>query len=78
MLFRFVARFARVRIEDSSENRFALMAYFAKPGFVGGNVPGGNNWGGTFRWEFCGGEYSGHQIFPLCILNYFQNVWPKK
>ena len=30
-LFRFVARFATVRIEDSSRNRFASTAYFAKP-----------------------------------------------
>ena len=29
--FQFVARFARVRIEDSSRNRFASTAYFAKP-----------------------------------------------
>ena len=59
-LFRFVARFARVRIEDSSGNRFASTAYFAKPGFVG-NVPSGNNRGGTFRGEFAGGEYTGHR-----------------
>ena len=55
-LFRFVARFARVRVEDSSGNRFALTAYFTKPGFVGGNVPGGNNRDGTFRREFSGGD----------------------
>ena len=46
-LFRFVARFACVRIEDSSWKRFASTAYFAKPGFDGG--------------ECSGGEYSGHQ-----------------
>ena len=40
-LFRFVASFARVRIEDSSRNSFASMAYFEKQG--------------TFRWEFSGG-----------------------
>ena len=40
-LFRFVARFTRVRV--------ASTAYFAKPGFVGGNVPGGNNRDGIFR-----------------------------
>ena len=39
-LFRFVARFACVRIEDSSRNRFASTAYFAKPGFVGGECSG--------------------------------------
>ena len=52
-MFRLVARFGRVRIEDYSGNRFASTAYFAKPGFVGGgecsggkqpgcNLPGGN------------------------------------
>ena len=40
-LFRFVARFARVRIEDSSFNRFASTAYFEKPGFVGREHSGG-------------------------------------
>ena len=61
MFFRFVARFARVRIEDSSGNRFASTAYFAKPGFVGG--------GGMFRGEttgvepISGGEYSDHRKF---------------
>ena len=59
-LFRFVARFASVRIEDSSGNRFASTAYFAKPYFVGGNVPGGNNRGGAFWGEFSGGEHAGH------------------
>ena len=32
-LFRFVARFARVRIEDSSGNRFTSTAYFTKLGY---------------------------------------------
>ena len=49
-LFPFVARFTRVRIEDSSRNRFTSSAYFAKSG--------------TFRGEFSGGgEYFGHLIF---------------
>ena len=57
-LFRFVARFARVRIEDSSFNRFASTAYFAKPGFVGvkfsgGKQPGWNLPGGIFRGGIC-------------------------
>ena len=66
-LFRFVARFARVRIEESSGNRFTSTAYFAKPGFVGGNVPGGETTGVevTIRGEFSGGEYSGHLC--LCV-----------
>ena len=33
-LFRLVARCARVRIEDSSRNRFASTAYFARPDYV--------------------------------------------
>ena len=33
-LFWFVARLARVRIEDSSRNRFASTAYFVKPDYV--------------------------------------------
>ena len=37
-LFRFVARFAHVRIEDSSGNSFTSTAYFAKPGFIGGGM----------------------------------------
>ena len=41
VLFRFVARFARVRIQDSSFNRFASTAHFAKPGFVGMKFSGG-------------------------------------
>ena len=49
-LFRFVARFARVRIEDSSGNRFASTAYFAKPGFVGGECSGGKQPG----WNLLG------------------------
>ena len=62
-LFWFVASFARVRIEDSSGNRFASTAYFAKPGLVcpwwevtGGKCQGGNcPWGelplgGSNRW----------------------------
>ena len=39
-LFRFVTCFARVRVEDSNGNRFASTAYFAKPGFVGGEYSG--------------------------------------
>ena len=40
-LFWFVARFARVRIEDYSRNRFASTEYFAKPGtFLGGEYSG--------------------------------------
>ena len=65
--FRFIARFARVRIEDSSRNRFASMAYFAKKPdnvvsmhtFHGGNVPGVE----PSRGNFLGGEYSGHRNF---------------
>ena len=61
-LFRFVARFASVRIEDSSRTRFASAAYFAQSQttlfpcilFMGGMLRGG-----MFR-----GEYSGH----LCYL----------
>ena len=34
MLFRFVARFARVRIQDYSRKRFESTAYFAKPDYV--------------------------------------------
>ena len=44
-LFRFVPRFARVRIEDSSRNRFASTAYFAKPGTFQGEF----SVGGIFR-----------------------------
>ena len=39
-LFRFVARFARVRIEDSSGNKITSTAYLAKPGFVGRECSG--------------------------------------
>ena len=35
-LFRYVACFACVRIEDSSRNKSASTAYFAKPGTFGG------------------------------------------
>jgi len=38
-LFRFVARFARVKIEDSSFNRFALNGI--QRGFIGGFFSGG-------------------------------------
>ena len=50
-LFRFVARFPRVRIEDSSRNRFASTAYFANPG--------------TFRGEFSGGGIFLSRCFKL-------------
>ena len=67
-VLRFVAGFARVRIENSSRNRFASTAYFAQSQttlfpcilFMGGMFRGRNNWSGTFRGEFSGGEYSGH------------------
>ena len=53
-LFRLIARFARVRIEDSSGNSFVSTAYFTKPCFVvgecsGGKEPGWNLPGGIFR-----------------------------
>ena len=68
MLFRFVARFARVMNEDSSRKSFASTAYFAQSQttlfpwiiFLGGMFRGGNNRGGTFR-----GEYSGHLFFSI-------------
>ena len=64
MLFRFVARFARVRIGNSSRNRFASTAYFAESKtslfpcilFMGRMFRGGNNRSGTFRGKFCGGN----------------------
>ena len=46
-LFRFVARFARVRIRNSSRNRFASTAYFAW---------GGNFRGGSQGWKIPGVE----------------------
>ena len=42
-LFRLVTRFAPVRIEDSSRNRFASTAYFAKPGTFPGEFSGEGN-----------------------------------
>jgi len=45
-LFRFVARFARVRIEDSSFNRFALNGI--QRDFFGGIFPGGFLSGGFY------------------------------
>ena len=47
-LFRFVACFACVRIENSSRNRFASTAYFAKPGTFPGEFSGGGNIPVTF------------------------------
>ena len=71
MFFRFVARFARFRIEDSSGNKFASTAYFAKPGFVGGECSGGNNRGGTSRGEFSGGEFASHLFLFAISMRYF-------
>ena len=56
-LFRFVARFARVSIEDSCRNRFTSTVYFAQSQttlflfilFIEGMFRGGNNQGGIFR-----------------------------
>ena len=56
-LFRLVARFTRVKIEDSSGNRFASTAYFAKPGLVGGECSGGKHPGWNLRGEFAGHQY---------------------
>ena len=57
-LFRFVAHFTRVRIEDSSGNRFASTAYFGKSGFVTGETTGVEPFGGgggnfpvTMKWN---------------------------
>ena len=69
-LFRLVARFARVRIEYSSRNRFASTAYFAQSRttlfpctlFMGGMFRGGNSRGGTPRWEV-----SGHLLIIMQI-----------
>ena len=59
--FRFVGRFAHVRIGDSNRNRFASTAYFAQSrttlfpcillmgGSVRGEVPGGESAGGIAR-----------------------------
>ena len=51
-MFRFVARFARVRIEDSSLNRFALNSiqrdFFRGLFFPGGFFPGGFFPGGFY------------------------------
>ena len=57
-LFRLVARFDRVRIQDSIRNRFTPTAYFAQSQttlfpcilFMGGMFRGGHNRGGTYRW----------------------------
>ena len=74
MLFRFVACFARVRIEDSSRNRFVSKVYLlpdnvvSMHAFHGGNVQEGNNRGGTFRGYFAGGEYSGHRLIVPSLL----------
>ena len=65
-LFRLVAR---VRIEDSSRNRFVSTAYFTQSQttlflcilFMGGMFRGGNNRGGSFWGKFSQGEYSGHR-----------------
>ena len=78
MLFLFVARFARVRIEDSSRNRFVSTAYFVQSQtmlfpcilFMGGMFRGGNNRGGTFRGEFSGRNipvtvFSRYNIFTI-------------
>ena len=45
-LFRVVASFAHVVVEDSSRNRFESTVYFAKPGTFWGESSGG---GGIFR-----------------------------
>ena len=50
-MFRFVARFARVRIEESSRNRFALNGI--QRDFFGGNFSGR---------IFVGGILSGHRL----------------
>ena len=77
-LFRFVGRFACVRIEDSSRNRFASTEYFLQSQttlfpcilFMRGMFRGGNNRGGIFRGEFSGGEYSGPRNFtPIFIFS---------
>ena len=55
-----LARFARVRIEDSSRNRFASTTYFAQSQttlFPRILFMGGNNRGGTFRGEFSEGNF---------------------
>ena len=57
-LFLFVVRFARVRIGDSSRNRFASTAYFACGEGRGGTSGGGNR--GEHRVETFVGESSGH------------------
>ena len=58
-LFRFVAHFACVRIEDSG-NRFASTAYFAKPCFV---YPWGEISGRELTvGEVTGGELSGRKL----------------
>ena len=49
MLFRLVARFARVRNGDSSRNRFASTAYFAWGETSGAEKTGGKHRGGNFR-----------------------------
>ena len=84
-LFRFEARFVRVRIEDSSGNRFALTAYFAKPGFVGrecsgGKQPGWNLPGRIFRG---GGIYrspyniglSDLEQYSICLHKIVSSTW---
>ena len=76
-LFRFVARFACVRIEDSSRNRFTSTAYFAQSQttlfpcilFMGGMFRGGNNRGGTFR----GGIFRSPIYAQLLVLVQFSN-----
>ena len=50
-LFRLVARLARVRVEDSSRNRFALIGI--QRDFFGGIFPGG---------IFVGGILSGYRV----------------
>ena len=61
-LFRFVARFARIRIENSCGYRFASTAYFAKPGYVGGECSGGKEPG----LEPSGGNFPGRNI-PVTV-----------
>ena len=69
-LFWFVASFARVRIEDSSGNRFVSTAYFTKPGFVGrecsgGKQPGWNLQEGIFREGICQSPKTSCVDYPL-------------
>ena len=77
-LFRFVARFTRVRIEDSSRNRFALndiQRDFVTEGLCRWEFfPGGYLWFDFFPGGFCRVDFIRLPILDGCARNNFTKI----